>query len=249
MEQTSALLEGAISIQAAIQSRSRVIQEIVIAHDKRDHDALMLERGARRAGILVRRDDTAAISALVSGTTHGGIIAVVGERVFVALDQLLNGVSKTAKPFIAMLDGIEDPFNFGQAIRALYAAGCQGLVVRPRNWMSAAGIVARASAGASELMPTALADGPEDAASFFRSIGLQVFATGDDKGATSIFDIDLRQPVFLLVGGERRGISRATLALVDGVLRIPYARDFRHSLGAAGATSVLAFEVMRQRSR
>ena len=247
MEQASAILEGAISIQAAMQARSRPIHEIVIAHEKRDHDALMLERGATRAGIAVRRDTTEAISTLASGATHGGMVARAGERVFLALEELLAEVPKTRAAFIAMLDGIEDPFNFGQAVRALYAAGCHGLVVRPRNWMSAAGTVARASAGASELMPTARADGPEDAARFFRARRLRVLASGDDRASTAIYEADLRAPLFLLIGGERRGISRATLALVDGVVRIPYARDFRHSLGAAGATSALAFEIMRQR--
>lgn len=52
-----------------------------------------------------------------------------------------------------MLDGVEDPFNFGAAIRAVYAAGVDGLVVPPRNWPSAAGVVARSSSGTSELIP------------------------------------------------------------------------------------------------
>ncbi len=247
MEQDSAILEGAISIQAAMQAGNRPIHELVLAHDKRDHDALMLERAARRAGIRVRREDTDAITAVVSGSSHGGMIAHVGARTFIPIDQLTLGAPRGQAPFVAMLDGIEDPFNFGQATRALYAAGCHGLVVRRRNWMSAAGTVARASAGASELMPTALMDGPEEAARYFRGLKLAVLATGDEKNARALYDADLTVPLFLLIGGERRGISRATLELVDGILRIPYARDFKHSLGAAGATGVLAFEVMRQR--
>jgi 23S rRNA (guanosine2251-2'-O)-methyltransferase len=91
------------------------------------------------------------IDARTGGQSHGGVVAEVGPRRFLPLADLLPS---TNVPFIVMLDGIEDPFNFGQAIRALYAAGADGLVVRPRNWLSAAGIVARASAGTAELMPT-----------------------------------------------------------------------------------------------
>ena len=63
---------------------------------------------------------------------------------FVSLTDLIP--DETA-PFIAMLDGIEDPFNFGYAIRALYAAGVDGIVVRPRNWTTASSVVARVKCG------------------------------------------------------------------------------------------------------
>jgi 23S rRNA (guanosine2251-2'-O)-methyltransferase len=147
-----------------------------------------------------------------------------------------------------MLDGIEDPFNFGQAIRALYAAGADGLVVRPRNWLSAAGIVARASAGTAELMPTAVAETSLDAATFFRQHGLTIACTSD-KGATSLYDADLTGPLFLLIGGERRGITRSFLDQADLKVQIPYGRSFSFSLGAAAATAVISFEAARQRSQ
>ena len=60
---------------------------------------------------------------------------------FVDLAQIAANVPA---PFVAMLDGVEDPYNFGQAVRALYAAGAHGLILRPRNWLTAAGVVARA---------------------------------------------------------------------------------------------------------
>ena len=83
------------------------------------------------------------------------MIALVGERQYVSLADLLPD---SAIPFIVMLDGIEDPYNFGFTIRALYAAGVHGIVLRPRNWTSASAVVGRASAGTVERMPLAIAD-------------------------------------------------------------------------------------------
>src|SRR4029434_1117094 len=90
-------------------------------------------------------------------------------------------------PFIAMLDGIEDPFTFGSALRSLYAAGADGVVMRPRNWNSAATTVARSSAGASEVLPMALAEDPKEAADFYRSNGLVIATALKDKGATPLY--------------------------------------------------------------
>ena len=241
-----AILEGLVSIQAALRSRSRVIEAIYIREQKSDRTGAIarLEQRARAVGIPVERVGSEVIDTYASGKTHGGIIALVGPRRFVDLAELLVG---NDCPLIVMLDGIEDPFNFGAAVRALYAAGTAGLVIRPRNWMSAAGIVARSSAGASELIPTAVAETTIEAATFFRARGLTIACAMRER-ALSIYKTDLTDPLFLVIGGERRGITRSFIDQADVRLHIPYQRDFRRSLGTASAVAVLAFEIMRQKS-
>jgi len=240
----SAILEGFVSVRAALKAGSRPIHAILVRRDKWDRGIAWLEHAARDSGISFERVDAATIDAAAQGETHGGVIAQVGPRRFAPLEAL---GAQAAAPFVAMLDGVEDPFNFGQAVRALYAAGAHGLVVRPRNWLSAAGIVARASAGASEWMPTAVADTALDAAAHFRARGLTVACTAQ-QGAVSIYEADLSGPLFLVIGGERRGITRSFLDQADLLLEIPYAQPFDQSLGTTAATAVLAFEVMRQRA-
>lgn len=240
-----AVLEGFVSVRAALKAGSRPIDAIIVRRDKWDRGIAWLEHASRDAGIPFERADAAEIDAIAQGTTHGGVIARVGPRAFVPLGDLAAGAEA---PFVAMLDGVEDPFNFGQAVRALYAAGAHGLVVRPRSWLSAAGTVARASAGASEWMPTALAETALEAAAHFRARGLTVACTAQ-QGAASIYEADLSGPLFLVIGGERRGITRSFLEQADLLLSIPYGRAFDQSLGTTGATAVLAFEVMRQRAR
>lgn len=246
-----ALLEGEISVSAALTARNRAVHRIVIASDKPPADTREVARMAREAQVKVERLPRLQVDALAQGQSHGGVIAEVGERRFAALADLLPhpaALSPNA-PLIVMLDGVEDPFNFGQAVRALYAAGVDGLVVRSRNWMSAAGRVARASAGASELMPTALADDPQTAAAFYKSRGLRVAVTARDRRAASIYNADLTQPTFLVIGGEKRGVNREFMDGADVLLKIPYRRKFPQSLGSAASAAVIAFEVMRQRFR
>jgi 23S rRNA (guanosine2251-2'-O)-methyltransferase len=242
-EQT--FLEGMISVQAALQSGNRSIFSLLVRADKASDGAMRrLLATAKAQGVTVETLPCEEIDARASGKSHGGILALVGPRRFVSLDTLL--APKTT-PFVVMIDGVEDPFNFGQAVRSLYAAGAGGLVVRPRNWMSAAGVVARASAGASELIPTAITETAEDAAAFFQEHGLRIACATDAPPTTGLYDADLTQPLFLLIGGEKRGVTRSFEAKADLRLRIPYARAAAHSLGTAAAAAVLGFEVMRQR--
>jgi 23S rRNA (guanosine2251-2'-O)-methyltransferase len=238
-----AVLEGLISVEAALQARSREIHALYIRRDLREPGVLRLAKLAAAAGITAERVPEEVIAAHVEGKTHGGIVALVGERRFVSLDALIEGRDR---PFVVMLDGVEDPFNFGQAVRAFYAAGADGLVVRPRNWMSAAAVVARSSAGASELIPTAVAETAQEAADFYRAGGLTIAVTDKDR-AVSIYEADLTVPLFLVIGGEKRGVTRSFADAADMRLKIPYGREFKQSLGTTPAAAALAFEVMRQR--
>jgi 23S rRNA (guanosine2251-2'-O)-methyltransferase len=239
-----AIMEGWISVEAALRSGNRRVDTVYISRNKSRRDVATIERMARATGAKVERVDPDAIDARATGKTHGGVVAIVGERRFLSLEDLLEG-SNT--PFIVMLDGVEDPFNFGSALRSLYAAGATGVVVRPRNWTSAAGTVAKASAGASELMPMAVADSAVEAADFLRGRGVTVACTAQ-QGAVAIYEADLSGPLFLLIGGEKRGVTRSFLDAADLLLTVPYARRFTASLGTGAATSIIAFEVMRQRA-
>jgi 23S rRNA (guanosine2251-2'-O)-methyltransferase len=228
-----------------MESGNRTVERIFIHHTKKPNRALsFLERQAKRHNVPVEHVEQEKIDELASGTTHGGAVAMVGERKYVELADL--GAEAKA-PFIVMLDGVEDPFNFGQAIRAIYAAGADGLVLRPRNWTTATSVVGRSSAGASEYIPIAIAETALDAMLHFQERGLKIACTATRGKTVSIYDADLSQPLFMLIGGEKRGITRSVLDQADLLLEIPYAQAFNQSLGTTASASILAFEVMRQR--
>ena len=230
-----------MSVGAALEGGRRTVEQVLIRADKWERSG-KLRALARRTGTRVERASAADIDALATGRTHGGILAKTGPLRYADLLELAAG----ERPFVAMLDGIEDPYNFGYAIRSLYAAGADGLAVRPREWGDSEATVVKASAGASELLPMARVESAEAAADLFKERGLAVACTAK-RDATPIYDADLSGPLFLLVGGERRGITREFLSRADLVLEIPYRRRFSLSLGTVAAVSVLAFEVMRQR--
>ncbi len=244
-QETVTFLEGKISVAAALRSPYRTVHRVLLRADREDRTVRWLQHRAREADVPVVQVGAAEIDAVTQGNSHGGIAAEAGQRQFVRLEELLPRGNGPA--FVVMLDGIEDPFNFGQSLRALYAMGAHGVALRPRNWMSAAATVARASAGASELMPMAVAETVAEAAAFYRERGLMV-ACAQKEHALPMDEADLTAPLFLLVGGEKRGVTRSFAKQADLGLQVPYDRvSYEPSLGTTAAAATLAYEVMRQR--
>ena len=243
---TSDILEGMTSISALLnagEENDRKIEKVLIDRTKRKSKAAQigfLTAKSHALGFPIEFVDTAEIDRLAVGNTHGGILALCTERTIPTL------CAEDIRPnsFYVYLEGIEDPYNFGYAIRSLYAAGVSGIILPPRNWMTAAGVVARASAGASECIPIFACDG-EGAVSLFRNAGYTILCAGI-RDSISVFDEHLSYPILLVVGGEKRGISRNLLDAADHIVRIDYGRDFAGSLSAASAATVMAFEIFRK---
>lgn len=180
------------------------------------------------------------IDNLTIGSSHGGIIALCSDRMFPILSK--ECISKNG--FYVMLEGIEDPYNFGYALRSLYAAGANGIILSKRNWMSAAGTVCRASAGASELLDMYI-DEDGNSMDIFEDSGYKLVCAGI-RNSVSFYEANLTKPIFLIIGGEKRGISSAKLSQAHQIIRIDYATDFKGSLSAASCAAIIGFEVMHQ---
>jgi 23S rRNA (guanosine2251-2'-O)-methyltransferase len=227
-------IEGAVAVEAALRADSREVTVVYVAHDRYDGPAARIRQMARERGVLLERPP----NDLTTGAT---VVARVGPRRPASLDTLFDPLGAV----VVLLDGVEDPYNFGQAVRSLYAAGIDGLIVPPRNWLSAAATVTRASAGATEYMPTAVAATAEATAHARARVVPVAVAVAED--ARPMDEVELTGPLLLIIGGEKRGVSRATRRAADLRVAIPYGRDFPQALGTAGAAAVLAFEVLRQR--
>ena len=242
------VFEGMTSIRAVLRASEegrsdRRIIRILVDETKtksRAKELGWLRHEAEKMGFALDFVPAAEIDELTTGSTHGGIVAECTDRTI----PLLESYDAPVDGFAVMLEGIEDPYNFGYALRSLYACGADAVVLSPRNWMSAAGVVCRSSAGASELLPVYVAD-PVMSARFFQDRGYRVLCAGI-RDSVSSFECDMKKPLYLIVGGEKRGISGALLDEADAIVRIDYGRAFGGSLSAASAAAMLGYEVLRQ---
>ena len=214
---------------------------------KKEKEYRFLEAQSKKYSFPLLLTDRDTLDQMTTGNTHGGIVAICTERTLPCLRDVVRqegAVFSKKDGFFVLLEGIEDPYNFGYTLRSLYAAGVDGVVLPPRNWMQVAGIVARSSAGASEQLPMAIAESVE-AVQCMHGLGYRIVCAGI-RDSVSMYQADLRLPLLLVIGGEKRGISSAILSQADVITRIDYGRSFRGSLSAASAATVLAFEVLRQ---
>lgn len=248
--QNSTVFEGMTSIRAILSAIDNKISDRKIEkifYEKEKLPKIKKEIGYLRAvsekyGFEVVESSTEEISELTVGNSHGGIIAITEKRTIPCLADKLDEILPSG--FYCMIQGIEDPYNFGYSLRSLYAMGCSGIILPKRNWMSAAGVVARSSAGASELFSMYEAE-PEQAAEIFKSLGYRIVCA-DERTDNELGSCELKLPILLIVGGEKRGISKSLLELADVLVKIGYGREFRASLSAASATTMFAYEIMRQ---
>lgn len=244
---SSTVFEGMTSIRALLDNlkanipNARRIEKILYDSNKaksKSKEIGYLKKMAELFTFDVVEVDSAEIDKYTVGSTHGGIIALCQERNYnyLSLDDIANN------GFYVMIEGIEDPYNFGYALRSIYASGADGIILSERNWLSASGVVCRSSAGASERLNIYIYN--DETIELFKSKQYKIVCA-DLKNSISVYDADLKKPIFLIVGGEKRGISANLIAKAEQIVRIDYGRQFDASLSAASASTILAFEIYR----
>ena len=242
------IFEGMTSISSVIHSitngnSNRKIIKILYNTSKaksKYNELKFLEIQSKSLGFELCGVSHNVIDELATGKTHGGIVAICSK---VSIPSL-TAENVCDNGFYILLDGIEDPFNFAYAVRSVYAAGADGIIVPSHRFKDLQGLICKGSAGTSELINIYECD-ISSTFDIFREKGYKIASAGI-RDSVSLYDADLKKPILLVIGGEKRGISSEFLAKSDMVVRIDYGKTFKGSLTASSAATVLAFEVYRQ---
>ncbi len=205
-----------------------------------------LARLAREHGARVREAPRVRLDRLAGTERHQGVVAVVGDYRYAALEELLQAAEAAGEPpLLVVLDGIEDPHNLGAVIRSAHALGAHGVVI-PRD--RAAGVTpaaAKASAGAVEHCPVARVTNLSQALAALQEAGVWTVAT-DAGGDDDLTAVDLTLPTAVVVGSEGAGVRPLVRRNCDRVVRIPM-KGKVGSLNASAAAAIVLYEAARQR--
>ena len=235
-------LEGILSIESAITANKRKIIKVFADKDKvqkRDRKATRFISLLKKENISYELCERAYIDSLAEGTSHGGFVSQVSDRSYSDINELLANLK--SGEYLVMLDGVEDPFNFGYSIRNMFAFGCKGFIMPERNWMSCANVVAKSSAGASELCEMAVAPNDVQLVKLLRECGIDIVCAALSSTSCSLFDFKPQKPFVLFIGGEKRGISKEIMENADKVVHIPYSNEnARYSLPTASCAAIFA---------
>jgi len=231
------IIEGAISVKAAVRNGKREVEKVLIDRNKRNKDFNYIRKIVRQNGIELQEMDSEQLKECFSGRSHGGVGAVVSARrndVFCDED-------------IFYLDGIEDPFNLGYAMRTLYAFGFKNVLLSERNYETMESQLLKSSAGAFDMLNVRIAENALAEIESYKTEGYHLYALYRSDQAKDVFDTSFHTRSIYLLGGEKRGVKAELLNLCDDFLYIPYASDFRNALNACAALDTLATLVYKQR--
>ena len=206
---------------------------------------MTVKREAKKHDTLVQYVTKERLDQLSETGKHQGVIAYAAAYEYAEVDDILEAAKKKGEPpFIFLLDNIEDPHNLGAIIRTANLAGAHGVII-PKN--RAAGLtatVARTSAGALNYTPVAKVTNLAKTIEDLKKEGLWFVCA--DMGGTTMYDLDLKGPIGLVIGNEGEGVGRLVKEKCDMVASIPMKGDI-DSLNASVAAGVLAYEIVRQR--
>lgn len=157
---------------------------------------------------------------LANNGNHQGIIVEVNEYAYYELDQLLKELEEVNNPAIAILDGIEDPHNFGAILRSGDALGIDGYIIASNRQVGLTNVVAHVSTGAIEFAKVAKVVNLNQTISRLKEAGYWIVAS-DGSGNTDYRDIDYNMKTAVIIGSEGKGIGPLLLKNSDYVTKIP----------------------------
>jgi len=161
-------------------------------------------------------------------------------------DDLMAIVAQQAVPFVLILDCVQDPHNLGAILRSADAAGVHAVVAPKDKAVGITETVRRISVGAADYVPFAQVTNLARTMEKLKAAGLWIVGTSDHATSKSIYDLDLRGPLALVLGAEDKGMRRLTEENCDFLAAIPMAGKVE-CLNVSVATGVCLFEAVRQR--
>ena len=237
-------IEGRNAVIEAYRA-GRPIDKLFILDGCQDGPILTIKREAKAKQTPVKFVTKERLDQLSETGKHQGVIAYAAAYEYATVEEILdNARQKGEAPFVFLLDNIEDPHNLGAIIRTANLAGAHGVIVPKNRAAGLTAVVAKTSAGALNFTPVARVTNLAKTIEELKKEGIWFVCA--DMGGTTMYDLNLKGPIGLVIGNEGEGVGRLVKEKCDMVASIPMKGDI-DSLNASVAAGVLAYEIVRQR--
>jgi len=239
------IIAGRNPVMEALKAET-LIERVVILAGVKGNVIEKIKQMAKRNRVPVVEVGKQKFRELVSDTTTQGVVAIVGTKSYVELEDILNiAKERNEAPFLLILDEIEDPQNLGALMRTAECAGIHGAVIPKHHAASVNQTVAKTSAGASEHLPVARVTNIAVTLEELKNKGLWIVGT-DAEGDKSYPEVDYTMPIAIVIGNEGKGIRQLVKEKCDFVVKIPLYGNIE-SLNASVAGALVMYEVVRKR--
>lgn len=244
-------IAGINAVASALEHDPEHVLEVLLEAGGRNTRLGDIEQRAHQLGISARRVPLQALDGVAGGLRHQGAIArYAGARSHEEADLPALIEAAGDKALLLILDEVQDPHNLGACLRSAAAAGVTAVVIPKDKSAPVNATVRKTSSGAADLVPVVRVTNLARAMKAIRAAGVWVYGlAGDAPG--SLYSLDLKGAVALVLGGEADGLRRLTRENCDGLTHIPMpganAAAGVESLNVSVAAGVALFEAVRQR--
>ncbi len=234
---------GINPVLEAIRS-GRAIRTLYVQGHRQEHIQGILKL-AREKGIPIKTEEKDFFERRFH-KGHQGIAAAAGKKKTLGIEELLViPAQKNEPPFFLILDGIEDPRNFGAILRVADAAGVHGVVFQSHRSAGITPVASKASAGALEHVNLVEIANIKHAIEKMKKTDITIIGAEADA-EVSLWDMDMKSPIAIVIGSEGQGMRRTVKEACDFVVNLPM-RGSVNSLNVSVAAGILSYEVLRQR--
>jgi 23S rRNA (guanosine2251-2'-O)-methyltransferase len=242
----SKFLFGFHAVTVRIKTAPQSVHEVHFDATRRDARMRQFVQRVQAAGLRLHESDDAQLQRLCGTHRHQGVVARVEPLPQShSLLEVLDAIE--GPPLLLVLDGVTDPHNLGACLRVADGAGAHAVVAPKDHAVGLNATVAKVASGAAETVPYLMVTNLARSLNEMKEQGLQVVGASDEA-TQSLYDLDLRQPVALVLGAEGSGLRQLTRKTCDALVRIPM-RGAVESLNVSVASGICLYEALRQRGQ
>ena len=238
-------VEGRNAVLELLES-GRDINKILVAKGEKHGSIYKILTMAKERKVIITEVERNKLNQIAQTPNHQGVIAIVPPFNYCDVEDILElAKQKNERPFILILDGIEDPHNLGSIIRTAETAGVHGVIIPKRRAASVNSTVSKVSAGAVEYMKIARVNNINETMRYLKEQGIWICGT-DMNTEITYTKQDYRMPLAIVIGSEGFGMSRLVKENCDFLVKIPMKGKIT-SLNASVSAGIIMYEVLRQR--
>ncbi len=242
----SPIIYGIHPVEEALKS-NLPIQKIFLGTQKPSSTLQTILEMAHKKGIPVEFTLRESLERMSEGGVHQNIVAMVQEFSYAGLEEILSRCKKRgAKALLLILDGVQDPQNFGSIIRTSLGLGVDGILIPKDRAVGITSVVVKASAGAIAHLPIGRVVNIANTIGHLKKEGFWIYgASGEAKDR--LYDLDLNLDLAVVLGGEGKGIRPLVKQRCDRLFSIPMKGPIS-SFNVSVSAGIILYEVMRQRA-
>lgn len=236
---------GINPVLEVFHSHPAMLEKVIVAEGRGGQEVQKIVKLAADHGVPVELCGREKVDKLALRQVHQGILGLCREHAYATVDDVIASRREGAKyDLVILLDSVTDPQNLGSIIRTAHCCGANGIIIPQNRAASVTASVAKASAGASYLLPTAMVVNLVRTIEYLKKKGFWIYGA---EAATDcdIYSLDYEGPIGLVMGSEGQGIRPLVRKTCDYLISIPM-RGQIASLNVAVATGVILCEIIRK---